>query len=276
MRLHRRGTGLLRPRARTVRALCAGTLALAVGFGVSVAGSPATTAAAASATTAADGPITTQDACYTWGRTLRPGMTGDDVRQLQIRVAGWVSQDEVLIVDGEYGQATANAVGRFQAGYGLPADKIAGPQTFGKIYELQDDDCTPIHFTYPEFDKCNSNFTGSSRVTQAQAKWNILQVMWKMEALRRKLGDNPLRITSGFRNDRCNANAGGAANSPHLYGEAGDVGSGPRSLCEIYRAARSAGFSGLLGPGYPGHNDHIHADNRHQRGLAHFRRAPSC
>ncbi|MEV1286518.1 D-Ala-D-Ala carboxypeptidase family metallohydrolase [Micromonospora sp. NPDC049679] len=216
------------------------------------------------------------DGCYTWSGTLREGSTGEAVRQLQIRVAGWVGQDEVLSVDGEYGARTAAAVKRFQAGYGLGADGVAGPQTFNKIYELQDNDCTPIHFTYAELDKCGDNYTGSSKASQATAKARTLQVMWQLEALRRKLGDDPLRVTSGFRNDACNARAGGAADSPHLYGLSGDLGSGPHSLCTIYRAARSAGFSGLLGPGYPGHDDHVHADNRHVIGRAAFRSASSC
>ena len=29
------------------------------------------------------------DACFTWGRTLAQGMSGGDVRQLQIRVSGY-------------------------------------------------------------------------------------------------------------------------------------------------------------------------------------------
>jgi zinc D-Ala-D-Ala carboxypeptidase len=216
------------------------------------------------------------DGCYTWGATLREGSRGEAVRQLQIRVAGWVATDEVLAVDGEYGGRTKAAVARFQTAYGLTSDGIAGPQTFAKFYALQDDDCTPIHFTYPEFDKCDSNYTGSSKVNQATAKARTLQVMWQMEAVRRKLGDRPLRITSGFRNDACNRQAGGATNSPHLYGVAGDLGAGSQTLCQIYRVARTSGFSGLLGPGYDGHDDHVHADNRHVIGRSAFRSAPSC
>lgn len=216
------------------------------------------------------------DGCYTWSGTLREGSTGEPVRQLQIRMAGWVSTDEVLSVDGNYGARTKAAVTRFQQAYGLTADGIAGSQTFGKIYDLQDNDCTPIHFTYPEFDKCGDDYTGSSKASQATAKARTLQVMWQMEALRRKLGDDPLRITSGFRNDDCNRRAGGATDSPHLYGLAGDVGSGPHTLCQIYRQARTSGFSGLLGPGYPGHDDHVHTDNRHVIGRSAFRSAPSC
>jgi zinc D-Ala-D-Ala carboxypeptidase len=272
-----------RPRARW-RTLLACALAIplvglaplaAPGF-AATAGSAAASGAGAAAVPADDpGGVTTMDACYTWPRTLREGDSGEDVRQLQIRVAGWVSLNETLSVDGAFGPRTKAAVQRFQAGYGLGQDGIAGPQTFGKIYELQDNDCTPIHFTYAELDKCGDNYSGG-KVSQATARSHTLRVMWQLEALRRKLGDNPLRVTSGFRSISCNANAGGASDSMHLYGLSADLGSGAQSLCQIANAARSAGFGGLLGPGYPDHGDHVHLDNRQVLGRAAFRSASNC
>jgi hypothetical protein len=47
------------------------------------------------------------------------------------------------------------AVRRLQAAYGLGQDGVAGPQTFTRIYQLQDDDCTPIHFSYADLNDCN-------------------------------------------------------------------------------------------------------------------------
>jgi zinc D-Ala-D-Ala carboxypeptidase len=226
-------------------------------------------------------PAAHADSCYTWGRTLSQGKTGDDVRQLQIRVAGYADYAGTLAVDGVYGPRTADAVRRFQSAYGLKVDGIAGPQTFGKVYELQDNDCTPLHFSYGEFeDGCGGGWTGgplSSAATQA----NALRMMWKLEALRHALGDSPLIVTSGFRNYSCNASAGGVSNSQHLYGAAADVVAGSSSLCEIVRQARNHGISGLLGPGYPGHDDHIHLDNGFENnddGITNSRywSAPSC
>ncbi len=160
------------------------------------------------------------DECYTWSRTLSQGSSGGDVTQLQIRVAGWVTSGERLSYDGAYGARTAAAVKKFQAAYGLPADGVAGPQTFSKIYALQDADCTPVHFTYGELNRCNSDWSGGA-VPAATAKANALKTMWKLEAMRHALGDVPI---SG----------------------------------RLAQQARTHGFSEILGPGYPGHNDHTH------------------
>ncbi len=198
------------------------------------------------------------DECYTWNRTLRSGSSGSDVAALQVRVAGWAGYREVIAVDGAFGPATAAAVQRFQAGYGLAADGVAGPQTFAKLYELTDPDCTPIHFSWSEFDSCQGSFSGGA-VPSGTVQSNLLRVMWKLEALRKKLGDRPLRVTSGFRSYACNS---GASNSQHLYGMGADLVSSYVSLCTIASQARYAGFSGLYGPGYPGHSDHTHVDLR--------------
>lgn len=203
------------------------------------------------------------DACYSWGRQLSQGMSGDDVRQLQIRVAGWPGYQNIVAIDGVYGTGTASAVKRFQAAYGLTADGIAGTQTFSKIYSLQDDDCSPLHFSFGEMDDvCYGGFSGGP-LSATATKANILRAMWKLEALRHALGDKPL-TARGFRGYSCNSQIGGASNSQHLYGTAADLSSSSVSLCTIGKEARYHGFSGILGPGYPDHNDHIHADSRYE------------
>ena len=196
------------------------------------------------------------DSCYTWNRTLSQGSSGDDVTQLQIRVAGWVTSGERLSYDGQYGARTAAAVQKFQAAYGLTTDGVAGPATFSKIYALQDADCTPVHFSYAELNKCNSDWSGGA-VSAATAKSNALRTLWKLEAMRHALGDVPITISSGFRSRACNNAVGGSATSRHLYGDAADLVGSP-SLCRLAQQARTHGFSEILGPGYPGHNDHTH------------------
>ncbi|MEU7102373.1 D-Ala-D-Ala carboxypeptidase family metallohydrolase [Streptomyces longwoodensis] len=196
------------------------------------------------------------DECYSWSRTLSQGASGNDVSQLQIRVAGWVTSGERLSYDGQYGARTTAAVRKFQSAYGLTADGIAGPATFSKLYALQDADCTPVHFSYAELNRCNSDWSGGA-VSAATAKANALKTMWKLEAMRHALGDVPLTVSSGFRSYSCNSAVGGAAGSRHLYGDAADLTGSP-SLCRLAQEARTHGFSEILGPGYPDHNDHAH------------------
>ncbi|MEU7028454.1 D-Ala-D-Ala carboxypeptidase family metallohydrolase [Streptomyces sp. NPDC046275] len=211
------------------------------------------------------------DACYTWSRTLSQGASGADVTALQIRVAGYPGYGGVLDIDGSYGPATAAAVKRFQSAYGLAADGVAGPATFSKIYALQDDDCTPVHFSYAELNTCNTTWAGGA-VSATTAKANALRTMWKLEALRHALGDAPIRVTSGFRSYSCNSAVGGSSTSRHLYGDAADLGAGSHSLCTLAQQARNHGFNGILGPGYPDHNDHTHVDHRPSR----YWSAPTC
>ena len=210
-------------------------------------------------------PAAHADGCYTWQRTLYQGRSGSDVRQLQIRVAGWAAYRSVVHVDGVYGPETTAAVKRFQAAYGLRADGIAGPQTFNKLYQLQDNDCSTVHFSYRELDGgCGQGGFSGGPLSATQTKANATRTMWKLEALRRKLGDKPLYVRSGFRSTSCNRQVGGASKSQHLYGTAADVVSGGSTLCQVAKEARYHGFSGIFGPGYPGHSDHVHVDSRRE------------
>jgi zinc D-Ala-D-Ala carboxypeptidase len=224
-----------------------------------------------SASSAAAGPAAAADGCFTWNRDLSQGASGNDVTQLQVRISGFPASGEVIAVDGEFGPATKAALTRFQQAYGLPASGTANAATYNKIYELQDDDCSPIHFTFGELNNCNSDWSGGA-VSAAQAKSNALRTMWKLEAMRHALGDKPLRVTSGFRSKACNDQVGGAPSSRHLYGDAADLGAGSHSLCTLAKEARNRGFHGILGPGYPGHDDHTHVDHRSSK----YWNAPNC
>jgi zinc D-Ala-D-Ala carboxypeptidase len=197
------------------------------------------------------------DACYTWNRNLSQGANGEDVRQLQIRIAGYPGYGAVLGLDGDFGPATRAALVRFQQAYGLTADGVAGPQTYTRLYALQDDDCTPVNFSYPELNRCNSDWSGGA-VSAGTARANALVNMWKLQAMRHALGDRPIIITGGFRSRTCNNNAGGSATSRHLYGDAADLGAGSQGFCRLAQQARNHGFREILGPGYPDHGDHVH------------------
>lgn len=211
------------------------------------------------------------DGCYTWGRTLQQGMSGEDVRQLQIRVSGYPGLGGVLAIDGAFGPATASAVQRFKNAYGLDNNGTAGPAVFDKLYALQDNDCTPVNFSYAELNDCNSDWSGGA-VSAATARANALVSMWKLQAMRHALGDQAITVTSAFRSHACNNAAGGSATSRHLYGDAVDLGAGPHSLCTLAQRARYHGFREILGPGYPGHDDHTHVANKSSQTWS----APTC
>src|SRR4051794_33890322 len=86
---------------------------------------------------------------YSWTRTLTQGATGNDVKELQIRVAGYAAASAshtFIATDGEFGPATAGAVRRFQAAYGLTVDAEVGPQTQAKLNALESADGSTLHF----------------------------------------------------------------------------------------------------------------------------------
>ncbi|MCL1795798.1 MAG: peptidoglycan-binding protein [Clostridia bacterium] len=65
-------------------------------------------------------------------RSLRTGMTGDDVRQLQMRLTDLYYYAKA--VDSTYSQATEQAVRGFQQRNGLTVDGVAGSDTQAKLY----------------------------------------------------------------------------------------------------------------------------------------------
>ena len=84
------------------------------------------------------------------------------------------------------------------------------------------------------------------------------------------MGNRPLTVTSGFRSQSCDRAVGGSGTGQHTYGTAIDlVGA---DFCSLAQNARYNGFGGIFGPGYPGHDDHVHVDIRPGRSWS----APSC
>jgi len=67
---------------------------------------------------------------------LKKGSSGPEVERLQerLKLLGYLPADSV--VDGKYGQETANAVKEFQRKAGLSADGDAGPLTQTKLFSI--------------------------------------------------------------------------------------------------------------------------------------------
>ena len=204
---------------------------------------------------------------YNWGGTLQQGSTGAAVTELQIRVAGWAAdagnKSHVRVgLDGDFGPGTAAAVKRFQAAYGLGADGVAGPNTQAKLNALEDSDGSTEHFDWSEFwDQSAHNFN-AGKLSAAATKENCRRTMYKLEALRKKLGNRSITVNSGFRSIQHNADIGGASDSMHLYGHAADLNVPGLSNEVVYRTAQTCGFSGLE----TWKTDHQHVDARADQG----------
>lgn len=197
---------------------------------------------------------------YSWSRTLKEGSSGADVRELQIRVAGWAAGSAsrtYVAVDGQFGPGTKAAVKRFQSAYGLASDGIAGPDTHRALNALEQSDGSTKHFNFSEFySKDGSQFNGG-KVNAGTVKENVRRLMYKLEAVRKKAGDRAITINSGFRSIKHNSNVGGASNSQHMYGIAADIVISGRSVSQTISYAQTSGFSGIIR--YP---TFTHVDNR--------------
>lgn len=197
---------------------------------------------------------------FAWSRTLSQGATGADVRELQIRVAGWAAgsaQQTFVAVDGDFGPGTNAAVRRFQSAYGLAVDGVAGPATQATLNALESSDGSTAHFNWSEFtDRVSGTFSGG-KVGASTVRENVRRLMYKLEALRVKIGNIPITVNSGFRSISHNAAVGGASNSMHLYGVAADLAAGVSNKT-IYQRAETCGFSGLE----TFTEDHQHVDSR--------------
>ena len=66
-------------------------------------------------------------------RTLRRGLSGEDVRALQLRLAGLGSEIGSSGADGVFGRATRSAVIRFQRDQALAADGVVGATTWAAL-----------------------------------------------------------------------------------------------------------------------------------------------
>lgn len=176
-------------------------------------------------------------AAYQWpDGVLQEGDKGPAVKALQVRLAGWYPYKNKTLfeIDGAFSEQTRVALEAFQTHYELDVDGIAGPSTFKAMNVLEDPDHTTVNFDWSEFwQNRNSNCSKEANsyagtfeggmVPKKEVKMNVRRLMWRLEALRAKLGDNPIAINSGFRSVPYNKCIRGASRSQHMYGTAADM-----------------------------------------------------
>ena len=193
-------------------------------------------------------------------------MTQLSNREVQIRVAGYAAdspQRVYLKIDGIFGAKTRAAVMRFQRAYGLAVDGIAGPRTTAALRQLERPGGDTRHFRWREFEsRDGQRFTGG-RETGRRVRENVRRLMWKLEALRQKAGDQPVTINSGFRSIDHNRalRPPGARNSQHMYGIAADLSMATRTPRQVQALAKSCGLSSVIR-----YRAHVHVDSRAEYG----------
>ncbi len=191
-------------------------------------------------------------------------MKRSEIQELQVRIAGWAAVGPARVyiaVDGFFGPRTEGALRRFQLAYGLKPDAIVGPATSQVLAALEAADQSTTHFRWAEFVSHDGSCFSAGKVRPARVRQNIRQQMYKLEALRKKAGDLPMRVSSAFRSQPHNLAIAGADNSQHMYGIAVDVrvpGVASHQLAEL---AKSCGFSGIRAYST---NAHAHLDSRVQ------------
>ncbi len=181
-----------------------------------------------------------------------------NTNQIQVAVAGYATDSPAktfIKIDGQFGPKTEVAVRRFQRAYGLTSDGLVGPITEKAIRALADPDWTTEHFTWGELDS-RGVFTGG-KVNSGKVRVGLLFMMWKLEALRKKLGNKPIHVNSGYRSITHNNSVGGASNSMHQYGIACDISVAGKTPAQVVSVARTCGFSGAKA-----YSGHVHLDSR--------------
>lgn len=77
-------------------------------------------------------------------RILRNGMDGEDVKELQTMLIGLDYDCGAWGADGEFGDATEQAVEQFQYAHGCAVDGEVGPETLAALYKAMEDAEAPV------------------------------------------------------------------------------------------------------------------------------------
>jgi zinc D-Ala-D-Ala carboxypeptidase len=181
-------------------------------------------------------------------RELRAGLSGTDVLELQIRVAGWAADkpgQAFLAINGTFDAATAAAVRRFQLAHGLPADGVVSPATHERLDAMTAPNGSTAHFGWDQFTSPDGSGFAGGKVDEDTVKENVRRLMYKLEALRHKLDGRDVAVLSGFHSTDHQARIRASATSLHPLGAAADIAVAGLTTYAVYRVAQTCGFSGL-------------------------------
>lgn len=110
-----------------------------------------------------------------------------------------------------------------------------------KVFALNPGDTPPIDI--PEMYKLSKNFTYQEFRCKHCNKLRIdMNLVYKLEELRKLIGNKKIYVTSGYRCPLHNKAVGGVKNSQHLYGRAADIYVKEISIEQLYQKAKKIGF----------------------------------
>jgi zinc D-Ala-D-Ala carboxypeptidase len=181
-------------------------------------------------------------------RELRTGMSGVDVRELQIRIAGWASDDarhSFVQVSGVFDAATDAAVRRFQKAHGLPSDGVVGPAMRDQLAALAAADGSTLHFEWAPFAAPDGGGFAGGNLDEATVRENVRRLMYKLEALRHKLDGREIEVRAGFHGTGYRPSRLAPTGGVHTDGGAADITVAGLTTYAVYRVAQTCGFSGL-------------------------------
>ncbi len=163
---------------------------------------------------------------------LKPKSQNGNVKELQ-QILNQIGID-VGGADGIAGPKTIAGIEQFQKIFGLAVDGIAGAKTWAVLDKAKN----VKHFKVKEF-ACKH--CGEIKID--------INLLVKLEELRRAIGNRPIIINSGYRCSTHNRNVGGAKKSQHLYGKAADIRVPNMSPRTLEKFADTIFYNGGVGMG---------------------------
>lgn len=185
-------------------------------------------------------------------RTLKFGMEGQDVRELQEVLT--LREYSLGKVDGDFGNKTKQAVIAFQKDAGLEQDGEYGPKTRKALEQIE-------VFSF-KTDK-NKQLSNNFKVKEFRCNDGSDKIVVDTEFVETKLQDirnhfkAAVTINSAYRTPTYNKKVGGASSSYHVKGRAFDIVVKGYKPSEVAKYARSIGIKGVIE-----YNSFVHIDSR--------------